>query len=114
MIALQVTNEVNFYAIAPDASDAAYAGAREALIRGVMAANRATEQRGFEHLEVGFNWAYRTDPTRETNFWGYLRDNGGPKFVEALDWVGLDAYPGTVFPPVETAATATATGWSTR
>jgi succinyl-diaminopimelate desuccinylase len=23
------------------------------------------------------------------------------RFVQALDWIGLDAYPGTVFPPVE-------------
>ncbi len=98
--ALQVTNEVNFYPIAPDASDSAYEGAQEALVRGVKAADRATERLGHEHLEVGFNWAYRTDPNREQNFWSYLRDNGGAKFVAALDWVGLDAYPGTVFPPV--------------
>jgi hypothetical protein len=101
VVALQVTNEVNFYEIAPDASDSAYEGARDALIRGVKTADRATERRGHEHLEVGFNWAYRTDPNREANFWGYLRDHGGPRFVRALDWVGLDAYPGTIFPPVE-------------
>ena len=100
--ALQVTNEVNFYAIVPDASDSSYEGAREALVRGVKAADRLTERLGYEHLEIGFNWAYRTDPNREANFWSYLRDNGGPKFAAALDWVGLDAYPGTVFPPVET------------
>ena len=41
--ALQVTNEVNFYEIAPDASDSSYEGAREALIRGVKTAHRATE-----------------------------------------------------------------------
>jgi hypothetical protein len=102
VVALQVTNEVNFYEFVPDASDAAYEGARDALIRGVKTADRATERLGHEHLDVGFNWAYRTDPNREANFWGYLRDHGGPKFVRALDWVGLDAYPGTVFPPVET------------
>ena len=101
--ALQVTNEVNFYEIVPDASDSAYAGARDALIRGVKVADRLTERLGHQHLQIGFNWAYRTDPNREANFWGYLRDNGGPAFAEALDWVGLDAYPGTVFPPVEVA-----------
>ena len=99
--ALQVTNEVNFYEIVPDASDSAYAGARDALIRGVKVAHRLTAKLGYEHLAIGFNWAYRTDPNREANFWGYLRDAGGRKFVRALDWVGLDAYPGTVFPPVE-------------
>jgi hypothetical protein len=101
--ALQVTNEVNFYEIAPDASDSAYAGARDALIRGVKVADRLTERLGHEHLAIGFNWAYRTDPNREANFWRYLRDAGGPDFAAALDWVGLDAYPGTIFPPVEVA-----------
>lgn len=99
--ALQVTNEVNFYPIVPDASDSAYEGAREALVRGVKTAHRQTEKRGYQHLEVGFNWAYRTDPNRERSFWNELRERGGNKFVEALDWVGLDAYPGTVFPPAE-------------
>jgi hypothetical protein len=101
--ALQVTNEVNFYEIAPDASDSAYAGARDALVRGVKVADRMTERLGHEHLQVGFNWAYRTDPGREASFWGYLRDRGGPSFAAAVDWVGLDAYPGTLFPPVEVA-----------
>ncbi|MGI8461512.1 MAG: hypothetical protein ACR2OC_07745 [Solirubrobacterales bacterium] len=100
--ALQVTNEVNFYAIAPDASDSSYEGAREALVRGVRTADRATERLGYEHLAIGFNWAYRTDPNREQNFWSEIGERGGPKFVDALDWIGLDAYPGTVFPPVET------------
>jgi hypothetical protein len=101
VVALQVANEVNFYPIAPDASDSAYEGARDALIRGVKAADRLTRRLGFERLQVGFNWAYRTDPSREADFWGYLRENGGKRFARAVDWVGLDAYPGTVFPPAE-------------
>jgi hypothetical protein len=101
VVALQVANEVNFYPIAPDASDSAYEGARDALIRGVKAADRLTRRRGFDQLRVGFNWAYRTDPSREADFWGYLRENGGRSFARAVDWVGLDAYPGTVFPPAE-------------
>jgi hypothetical protein len=101
LVALQVTNEVNFYAIAPDASDSYYDGAEDALIRGVKAAHRIVRHHGFDQLAIGFNWAYRTDPNREANFWGYLRDHGGPRFVRAVDWVGLDAYPGTVFPPTE-------------
>jgi hypothetical protein len=99
--ALQVTNEVNFYPIAPDASDSAYAGAREALVRGVIAAKRKTRRLGYEQLKIGFNWAYRTDPGREEAFWGEIGALGGARFVRAVDWVGLDAYPGTVFPPVE-------------
>jgi hypothetical protein len=93
---------VNFYPVVPDASDSAYARAQDALIRGVIAARKVVERRGYEQLEIGFNWAYRTDPNREANFWNYLRDHGGEQFARAVDWVGLDAYPGTVFPPVET------------
>jgi hypothetical protein len=101
VVGLQVANEVNFYPVAPDASDSAYAGAQEALVRGVIAARKVADRRAYRQLEIGFNWAYRTDPNREANFWNYLRDRGGARFVSAVDWVGLDAYPGTVFPPVE-------------
>ena len=101
IVGLQVTNEVNFYPIAPDASDSAYDRARDALIRGVEAAHRLARRLGFDQLKVGFNWAYRTDPSRESSFWTYLRDHGGKRFVRAVDWVGLDAYPGTVFPLLE-------------
>jgi hypothetical protein len=100
VVGLQVTNEVNF-TISPDSSDGAYAGARDALIQGVIAAKDEAHRRGFRHLTVGFNWFYRTDPNGEASFWGYLRDHGGPAFRAAVDWVGLDAYPGTVFPPTE-------------
>jgi hypothetical protein len=101
VISLQVTNEVNFLPIAPDASDAGYEGAREALVRGVITAKRETRRRDFEQLEVGFNWAYRNLPFVEEDFWSELGALGGSRFVRSLDWVGLDAYPGTVFPPVE-------------
>jgi hypothetical protein len=100
VVGLQVTNEVNF-TVSPDSSDGAYAGARDALIGGVIAAKDEARRRGFRQLTIGFNWFYRTDPNSEAGFWGYLRDHGGPAFVAAVDWVGLDAYPGTVFPPVE-------------
>jgi len=102
VIGLQVTNEVNFYPIAPDASDSAFARARDALIRGVEAAHRAARRQGFRQLQIGFNWFYRTDPANESSFWGYLHDKGGRRFARAVDWVGLDAYPGTVFPPIST------------
>ena len=101
---LQVTNEVNFPPIAPDASDSAYRGARDALVRGVVAADRVAERRGFDQLKIGFNWAYRSDPLSERSFWSELASRGGERFVAAVDWVGLDAYPGTVFPPVELGA----------
>ena len=100
VLALQVTNEVNF-TISPDSSDGSYRGARDALIEGVIAAKDEARRGGFDHLAIGFNWFYRTDPANEDSFWNYLRDRGGAPFRDAVDWVGLDAYPGTFFPPAE-------------
>ncbi len=98
--AFQITNEVNLE-FSPDSSDGAYKGARDALVQGVIAAKDEARRRGYEQAEIGFNWFYRTDPDNEREFWEHLRDRGGRPFVEALDWIGLDAYPGTFFPPVE-------------
>ena len=100
VIAAQITNEVNL-TFSPDSSDGAYAGARDALVQGVIAAKDEARRRGHDHLKIGFNWFYRMDPNTEASFWGHLRDRGGPAFVRAVDWVGLDVYPGTVFPPAE-------------
>jgi hypothetical protein len=101
LVAIQVTNEVNFLTISPDSSDSAFKGARDALIQGVIAAKQTALRRGFRQLSVGFNWAYRNDPASEASFWNYLHDHGGAAFADSVDWVGLDAYPGTVFPPLE-------------
>ncbi|MFN2611776.1 MAG: hypothetical protein ABR536_00220 [Solirubrobacterales bacterium] len=100
VVALQVTNEVNF-TLSPDSSDGGYAGARDALIAGVEAAHDEARARDYGQLAIGFNWFYRSDPLSEDGFWSYLRDHGGPSFAAAVDWVGLDAYPGTIFPPAE-------------
>lgn len=106
-VSLQVTNEANVMG-APNAADGYYAGARDALIAGVLAAKHAIESDGFGQIKVGFNWA-NSDAPSERAFWSYLGAHGGPAFVRALDWVGLDAYPGTWGPPVSGApATATA------
>lgn len=100
VIGLQIANEVNI-TFSPDSSDGAHEGAREALVRGVIAAKDEALVRGHDQLRIGFNWAYRTDPPNETSFWQALRDRGGAEFVRSLDYIGLDAYPGTVFPPAE-------------
>jgi hypothetical protein len=94
----QVTNEVNL-TFSPDSSDGAYAGARDALIQGVIAAKDEARRLSYDHAQIGFNWVYRTDPGNERQFWEYLGSAGGERFVRSLDWVGLDAYPGTFFPP---------------
>jgi hypothetical protein len=100
VVAIQVTNEVNL-TFSPDSSDGAFKGSKDALIQGVIAAKDEARRRGFRQLAIGFNWAYRSDPSSESSFWNYLRDHGGKPFVSSLDWVGLDAYPGTFFPPTE-------------
>jgi hypothetical protein len=101
VVAIQVTNEVNL-PDSPDSSDGAYAGGRDALIQGVIAAKSEARARGYGQLRIGFNWAYRYTPQGDQSFWNYLRDHGGPAFLGALDWIGLDAYPGTFFPPADT------------
>ncbi len=98
LASLQVTNEVNNIT-SPDSSDGAFPGARDALVQGVIAADAETRSAGFEALEIGFNWFYRLDPDRERDFWTEIGRKGGRPFVEAVDWIGLDAYPGTFFPP---------------
>jgi hypothetical protein len=88
---LQVTNEVNV-AGAPDAADGAYAGAADALVHGVIAAKDEARRAG--RLKVGFNWAYQRGRA-ETALFSHLGAAGGRRFTRAVDWVGVDAYPGT-------------------
>ena len=97
VIALQIANEVNI-TFSPDSSDGAYRRAPEALVRGVVAAKSEVRRRRLGRLKIGFNWFWRLDPATERRFWEALRDHGGSRFARAVDWIGLDAYPGTVFP----------------
>jgi hypothetical protein len=97
VIALQIANEANFTA-SPDSSDGAYDRAPEAVVQGVIAAKREARRRHLARLKIGFNWYWRLDPATEQRFWTTLHDHGGRKFARAVDWIGLDAYPGTVFP----------------
>lgn len=92
-VSLQVTNEANVGG-APNASDGYYAGAKDALIQGIIAAKDELRSDDFPQVKVGFNWAYDTGSS-ESDFWSYLGRHGGSAFLDALNWVGLDAYPGT-------------------
>ncbi len=96
-VSLQVTNEANI-AGAPNAADGYYVGAKDALLQGVIAAKAAARAYGLRELKVGFNWANADDPA-QTEFWRYLGRHGGRAFARAVDWVGVDAYPGTWGPP---------------
>ena len=97
-VSLQVTNEAN-QGGSPNTSDGYYAGAEDALIEGVIAAKDEIRKDNFGPVRVGFNWAYATDGG-ERAFWRYLGSHGGRRFVTSLDWVGVDAYPGTWGPPL--------------
>lgn len=106
---LQVSDEANVTG-APDAADGAYPGAEDALIQGVIAAKTAVQQARLS-TTVGFNWAYQLDPA-ESTFWSYLGQKGGAAFRAAVDWVGLDEYPGTWGPQLS-ATQGLATGTQT-
>jgi hypothetical protein len=106
-VSLQVTNEANVPG-SPNASDGYYRGAEDALIMGVIAAADWLRHNHVTHVRVGFNWAYQTDPA-EHEFWSYLGRVGGRRFVDSLDWVGVDAYPGTWGPALGPGDLATAT-----
>jgi hypothetical protein len=101
VVAIQVTNEVNL-PDSPDSSDGYYERGRDALVEGVVAAKDEARKHGFDQLQIGFNWAYRYTPDGDRSFWAYIRDHGGARLRESLDWIGLDAYPGTFFPPAST------------
>jgi len=92
-VSLQVTNEANVGG-APNVADGSYAGARDALLRGVIAAKQEARKYGFGQIKVGFNWAGLTGGGDRV-FWTYLGRHGGRSFTSALDWVGIDVYPGT-------------------
>jgi hypothetical protein len=106
-VSLQVTNEAN-QGGSPNTSDGYYAGAKDALIDGVIAAKGEAREDGFGQIKVGFNWAYGTD-AGERAFWSYLGRRGGRRFLDDLDWVGLDAYPGTWGPALGRRSLADAT-----
>jgi hypothetical protein len=98
-VSLQVTNEANLPG-APDASDGAFAGAAEAVVKGVIAAKDESRRGAQRQLRIGFSWAYDERPEASTDFWATLGRLGGRKFVDAVDWVGLDTYPGTWAPQI--------------
>jgi hypothetical protein len=100
VIALQIANEVNL-TFSPDSSDGAYAKAPQALVQGVIAAKQEARRLHVgRRLRIGFNWFWRLDHETEQRFWSSLRDSGGRRFAKAVDWIGLDVYPGTVFPAI--------------
>jgi hypothetical protein len=103
--ALTVTNEVNF-PISPNTSDGSYAGALQAIVTGVIAARHELDRIGRPDVQLGFSFAWRWLPSSDADFWRQLGSLGTPEFRQALDYVGLQLYPGLVWPPVSPAGAA--------
>jgi hypothetical protein len=91
-VSLQVTNEANV-TNAPGAADGAYSGVQQALVAGVEAAKSEIAADGDGQIKVGFNWSYSLSSSQAT-FFSTLAQIGGSAFARAVDWVGVDAYPG--------------------
>jgi hypothetical protein len=104
VVAMTITNEVNV-SFSPNTSDGSYTDAKDALIDGIEAAHAEAVRRHHRQLRFGFTFAYRFAPQGDTAFFAYLGAHGGAAFRRALGFVGLDFYPGTIFPPVMTPGT---------
>jgi len=98
VVALSITNEANF-PISPNTSDGSYEGVREAIVKGTMAADRQLRRIGRGDIELGFSFAWRWLPDSDREFWEEIGEMSTPRFRRALDFVGLQIYPGLVFPP---------------
>ncbi|HWK17209.1 MAG TPA: hypothetical protein VNR66_07125 [Solirubrobacteraceae bacterium] len=99
VVAMTITNEVNL-PFSPNTSDGSYARARDALISGIESGQREAVRRHFAQPRFGFTFAYRFAPAQDAAFFTYLRAHGGGEFRRALSFVGLDFYPGSIYPPV--------------
>ncbi|MBB4917845.1 hypothetical protein [Streptosporangium saharense] len=88
---LQVTEEPNL-----PVYDGSHPRVLEALVEGVVAAKEEARLLGLDHLRVGFNTTPLFGPAE--GFVAALTADGGPRFVAALDYVGLDFFP-DVFQP---------------
>lgn len=98
VVAMTITNEVNVN-FSSNTSDGSYTGAEDALIQGIEAAHAEALARGYRQLQFGFTYAYRFSPQADAAFFSYLGAHGGAAFERALGFVGVDFYPGTIYPP---------------
>ena len=98
VVALSVTNEANL-PISPNTSDGAYDGVIDALVTGVVAAREEVTALGRPGLPLGFTVMWRWDPDSDQRFWEELGRRATPAFRAGLTYVGVQAYPGLVWPP---------------
>ena len=98
--AFSITNEINF-PVSPNTSDGSYPRALEAMVRGTVVAHRELRLLGRPEVELGFSVAWRYLPNSDAKLWEDLGALATPRFRRALDYVGLQVYPGLVWPPIE-------------
>ncbi len=98
--AFSITNEINF-PVSPNTSDGSYDRALEAMVRGMVVAHRSLRQIGRPRVDLGFTVAWRYLPQADDRFWRDIGALSTRRFKRALDYVGVQLYPGTVWPPVE-------------
>jgi hypothetical protein len=98
--AFSITNEINF-PVSPNTSDGAYDRALEAMVRGTIVAHRQLRRLNRPDVDVGFSVAWRYIPSADSKLWEDLGDLATPRFRRALDYVGVQIYPGLIWPPVE-------------
>ncbi len=96
VVAMTITNEVNL-SISPNTSDGSYADAPQALVGGIEAAHDEAARHHFTQLRFGFTYAYRLG--NDASFFSGLAAIGGAAFARDVDFVGLDFYPGSIYPP---------------
>jgi hypothetical protein len=98
LVALSITNEVNL-PVSANTSDGAYDGATEAIVAGITAAARTLRRIDRRDVALGFTYAYRYLPDADAAFWTELGRLATPRFRHALDYVGVQLYPGLFWPP---------------
>jgi len=103
--ALTITNEANL-PISSNTSDGSYAGVLQAIVTGVIVARRGLDGMGRPDVELGFSFGWRWLPDSDADFWRRLGSLATPGFRRALDYVGLQIYPGLFWPPVSAPAGA--------
>ncbi len=102
LVALSITNEGNFDG-SRNTSDGAYEGVVDALVRGVVVAREELDAMGRSDVELGFSMMWRWRPDSDRRFWEDIdaRADEHPAFRGAVDYVGLQVYPGLVWPPAK-------------
>ena len=98
LVALSITNEGNYDGSA-NTSDGAYDGVVDALVRGIVAAREELDAIGRRDVELGFSVMWRWRPDGDRRFWEEIGAKATPAFRAALGYVGLQVYPGLVWPP---------------